>query len=90
VALRSQGLTGSYAGAAAYGLACVSALRGRPDEALRWLRESAKGYFGGWTSEQVLEDEDLRSLRDNPEFERILAATRAPSDSAGSSREPGE
>jgi hypothetical protein len=53
-----------------YNLACISALSGKPDEALAHLRAAyAVGFLDvAW----MLEDGDLRSLRERPEF-RVLA-----------------
>jgi hypothetical protein len=53
-----------------YGIACVEALRGRRADALRSLRAAieARPEIVEWARE----DEDLASLRDDPEFEALL------------------
>ncbi|MCK5134110.1 MAG: hypothetical protein KAR40_18430 [Candidatus Sabulitectum sp.] len=55
-----------------YNLACLEALQGNSEEALIWLEESvASGYAD---SEWMLQDEDLSSISDDPEFAELAAA----------------
>jgi eukaryotic-like serine/threonine-protein kinase len=62
-----------------YGLACVAMAAGRPDDALRDLREAIdRGYKN---SERLVSDSDLKNLRDNPQFQQLVAALRRPPDS---------
>ena len=61
--------------APAYRAACVHALLGDTDEALRWLRTAAeRGHQWIWWA---YVDPDLDSLRDDPRFERIMADWQA-------------
>ena len=55
-----------------YNLACVEALAGRKDDAMRHLRhafETAPDQFRTWAAQ----DSDLDSLRDDAEFQQLLA-----------------
>jgi quercetin dioxygenase-like cupin family protein len=55
-----------------YNLACCEALAGRKEDAMRHLRhahETSPDMFSGWAKD----DSDLDSLRDDPEFEQLLA-----------------
>ena len=55
-----------------YNLACCEALAGRNDDAMRHLRhafDTAPEQFRQWAAN----DSDLDSLRDDPEFQRLLA-----------------
>jgi len=54
----------------AYNLACVRALQGRRGRALRWLKESFDRGFDNY--KHVATDQDLESLRDDPEFRDLL------------------
>ncbi len=55
---------------ALYNLTCVLAMLGRPDEALKYLQRAIAAYppYAG----QAAEDEDLRSLRDDPRFTALV------------------
>ena len=57
-----------------YNLACIAALQGRPDEALAQLEEAWKVGFSdvAW----MLEDGDLKSLRERPEFADLARRMR--------------
>ena len=58
-----------------YGLATVHAIRGERSEAMWWLREAVAM---GWRYEWLLaRDPLLDGLRDEPEFQRLLAEVRA-------------
>ena len=58
-----------------YNLACSAALRGDRAAALGYLREPIEG---GWaTRRQLEEDEDLASLRGDPEFKALVARAAA-------------
>lgn len=59
---------------AAYNVACVHALQGRPEDALRWL-EKAVG-FGFDQADHLENDQDFAALRKDPRFVELLAATR--------------
>jgi len=55
-----------------YNLACCEALAGRKDDAMRHLKhafEKSPGQFGEWAKN----DSDLDSLRDDAEFQQLLA-----------------
>jgi eukaryotic-like serine/threonine-protein kinase len=61
---------------AIYNLACSAALRGDRTAALGYLREPVDG---GWATRQKLEeDEDLVSLRGEPEFKALVARAKQP------------
>ena len=54
---------------------CLANLKGQPDLALRLFAEALdKGYWSH--AEQMAADEDLLTLHDNPEFQRLLAICR--------------
>ena len=55
---------------ALYNLACAYALDGRPGDALGALERSIEAGYSD--PEHMLEDPDLRSLRGDPEFERLV------------------
>ena len=57
-----------------YNLAGISALAGAREEALGLLAEAVAR---GFDNPAIFEDEDLRSLRGDPEFERVLETVRA-------------
>ena len=65
-------------GTDAFNVACAHARSGKLDEALRWV-ESALGA-GLPNPQVVLDDEDLKSVRERPEFEplreRVIGAVR--------------
>jgi adenylate cyclase len=52
-----------------YNVACLYAVLHRTDEALDCLRKVVRS---GWRKEWIKNDPDLNSLRDNPEFQRLL------------------
>jgi adenylate cyclase len=52
-----------------YNVACLSAVLHRTEEALNCLRKVVRS---GWRKEWIKNDPDLNSLRDNPEFKRLL------------------
>jgi len=56
----------------AYNLACAFALQDRKGRALRWLEEAFERGFDKYKHAAL--DEDLESLRDEPEFESLLRA----------------
>jgi len=59
-----------------YGLACVAMAAGRPEDALQYLRAAIeRGYKN---SERLVSDDDLKNLRDNPEFRQLVAELRRP------------
>jgi hypothetical protein len=55
-----------------YNLACILALRGKPEQALALLRESYRD-LDVKTALGMYRDGDLKSLHGNPQFERIAA-----------------
>ncbi|HTE05111.1 MAG TPA: hypothetical protein VK824_02865 [Planctomycetota bacterium] len=57
-----------------YNLACIAALSGHPEEALDELRAAYEAGFTdvGWLSQ----DGDLKSLRDRPDFQALVASMR--------------
>lgn len=55
-----------------YNAACLHAIVGNADEALRYLKASADS--GGLNREWLLHDSDLDSLRERPEFRAIVNA----------------
>ena len=57
------------------GLAGVAALRGEQQEALAWLEQARR--VGLYSVHQLLLDPSLDSLKGVPEFDRIVAETRA-------------
>lgn len=54
-----------------YNKACLCALRGNRSEAVSWLRKAIKGR-AGFCIVWCLVDPDLRVLRGDPEFERLV------------------
>jgi tetratricopeptide (TPR) repeat protein len=52
-----------------YNVACLYAVLHRTDEALNCLNKVVRS---GWRKEWIRNDPDLASLRDNPEFQRLL------------------
>jgi len=52
-----------------YNLACLYAVLHRTKEALNCLKRVVRS---GWRKEWIKNDPDLHSLRDNPEFQRLL------------------
>jgi tetratricopeptide (TPR) repeat protein/predicted Ser/Thr protein kinase len=69
---RLYGAAHPHAAESAYGLACLAALSGRPDEALDRLRQTLQS--GRVDPGRVLREPDLRVLKGEPEFQRIMAA----------------
>ena len=53
-----------------YNVACLNAVLNRTEEALNCLRRVVRS---GWRKEWIKNDPDLNSLRDNPEFQRLLS-----------------
>ena len=53
-----------------YNVACLYAVLHRTEEALNCLRRVVRS---GWRKEWIKNDPDLSSLRDNPEFQRLLS-----------------
>ncbi len=53
-----------------YNVACLYAVLHRTKEALNCLRKVVRS---GWRKEWIKNDPDLNSLRDNPEFQRLLS-----------------
>jgi len=60
---------------AAYNVACVFALQGKPDDAFAWL-DKAIGY-GFDQPDQLENDSDMDSLRKDPRFEKVVKAVAA-------------
>ena len=54
-----------------YNVACLYAVLNRTEEALNCLRRVVRS---GWRKEWIKNDPDLNSLRDNPEFQRLLSS----------------
>lgn len=63
-----------------YNLACVSALRGRKEDALRYLDDAVTR---GFTSPMIATDPDLVSIREEPAFKATLARAREKAGAAG-------
>jgi Flp pilus assembly protein TadD len=59
-------------GDAYYNMACVYALQGRPELALRYLQIAAMNGYA--TAEGIDEDPDLASLRDEPAYRALVKA----------------
>ena len=55
---------------AVYNLACVSAVKGLPDEALRWLTRLVE--LGYRDADHLAADPDLSTLRGDPRFISLL------------------
>lgn len=53
-----------------YFLACLAGGADMPEKALEWLRKAIVDH-GWWYRPEVLEDDDLESLKENPEFVRL-------------------
>lgn len=60
-----------FVSTADYNLACLAALRGEPDKAIDLLQAAIKGGFQD--RKWIRKDEDLKSLRGTPRFEKLLA-----------------
>ncbi len=59
----------------AYNLACVYGRTGNLEKGLHWLKESVNS---GWANpDDLLNDSDLASLKDSPEFEKLVAQSKA-------------
>jgi eukaryotic-like serine/threonine-protein kinase len=59
-----------------YAYACVAEAAGRPEDALQYLREAInRGYAG---PDGLMNDDDLKSLRQNPRFQELVATLRRP------------
>jgi non-specific serine/threonine protein kinase/serine/threonine-protein kinase len=59
-----------------YAFACVAVAANHTDDALRYLREAVnRGYTG---ADALQADHDLKDLRDNPQFQQIVARLRTP------------
>ena len=71
IALRARGPEDGYTTGAAYNLGAVLAGRGRRDEALRWLQVALAGDPS--LAQYLSDDPYLKSLRGDPEFERLAA-----------------
>jgi hypothetical protein len=56
-----------------YAFACVAAAANRPDDAIQYLREAVKR---GYNDADSLMVEDLKSLRQNPHFQQMVATLR--------------
>jgi serine/threonine protein kinase len=56
-----------------YAFACVAAAANRPDDAIQYLREAINR---GYEDEDGLMADDLKSLRQNPHFQQMVAALR--------------
>jgi eukaryotic-like serine/threonine-protein kinase len=60
-----------------YSFSCVAVAANRPDEALQYLREATnRGYKD---ADALVADNDLKSLRHNPEFQQLVAELKRPS-----------
>jgi adenylate cyclase len=53
-----------------YNTACIYAVLHRTEDAMNCLRRVVRS---GWRKEWIKNDPDLNSLRDNPEFQRLLS-----------------
>jgi len=59
-----------------YSFACVAAAANHPDDALQYLREAIKrGYKD---ADALTTDDDLKSLRQNPHFQQLVAELKHP------------
>jgi eukaryotic-like serine/threonine-protein kinase len=59
-----------------YNLACVAGAANHPDDALQYLREAVnRGYKN---ADGLMADENLKSLRQNPRFQALVAELRRP------------
>jgi len=59
-----------------YVFACVAAAANRPDDAIQYLRESiSRGYND---ADGLVADDDLKSLRQNPQFKQVVATLKRP------------
>jgi Flp pilus assembly protein TadD len=67
-------MPGTARAQAMYNAACAYALKGDKEQALSWLSQAVnQGYRN---ANQMERDEDLKSLRDDPAYQEILAALR--------------
>jgi Flp pilus assembly protein TadD/sugar lactone lactonase YvrE len=66
-------LRSGYPAIAAYNTACCHALLGEKDAALEWLQKALD--LGFRNLRQMRDDDDLRSLRDDPRFQKMVAHT---------------
>jgi len=58
-------------GAVWYDFACAAAAANRPDEALQYLREAINR--GNKRTNRLMDDDDLKNLRQNPHFQELIA-----------------
>jgi hypothetical protein len=57
-----------------YSFACVAVAANHPDDALKYLREAiSHGYRGG---SGMLADDDLKNLRQNSDFQQLVAQVK--------------
>lgn len=59
-----------------YNIACLSAVRGKKQLALKFLREALR--LGFRNADHMEKDPDLQTLSDDPEFKRLVEAARQP------------
>ena len=64
-------LRDGYPWATAYDIACCHALSGNKQKALEWLKKSFA--LGFRSLDDARNDEDLKSLHDEPEFRKLVA-----------------
>jgi tetratricopeptide (TPR) repeat protein len=62
----------AVAATAAYNAACVHALKGDKDAAFGWLKKAIEAGFD--QAGHVAEDPDMDALRDDPRYQKVLAA----------------
>lgn len=70
-----------------YFLSCLAGGSDRPREALDWLRKAVDGN-GWWYRPEVLEDDDLAPLKDDPEFCTLRSVSDARYAAAGAQARP--
>jgi hypothetical protein len=59
-----------------YSLACVATAAGRADDAVKYLHDAVnRGYQD---ADGLMADDDLKTLRQNPHFQDIVATLRRP------------
>ena len=66
----------SFGAQTLYFLSCLAGGADMPEEALNWLRKSVNDN-GWWYRPEVLDDDDLASLKENPEFLTLKSVSDA-------------
>jgi tetratricopeptide (TPR) repeat protein len=70
-----------------YALASIAARTGRPEEALMVLGQSIKAGLPPGDIQELLEDDDFKSMRENSDFKKLIANALPPSGDAAATKQ---